>query len=451
MRLLTSVRTAVLAGLLLIAGCTGSPVPHRTVPQAESVTGAAMCPVAGDIRTFQPAPLPTGLLAVGVQSCVVNLAARPGRGYWVQVLEKHALGGGAAYVRALRLPTVNGFQPHGCFGHLSGEGSLPAIVDTGGKFHYPRPPANGCTVRSEVTAALSAIRWSPVRVRWINQLLLEGADTTCLPTWRTMDHGQQAPIATANSMDTFAPSASRKAVCYAVPPRLRGPEPDDLVAALVVSDRAVAAPMLAALSRMRGADGCRSRAFEAFRVFVAARQVAIADLGRCVRVLPIVRRPPAVLSYVATEFADPWEIFDNSYFTTFVPADMYASEYGLVVIRAWRGYVARRYLSNPCRGFVDVSKCTPARATPSDPIALTFTNLPATQAQRTTRAEPGQVVQLSNSRWQANGLSYQSWTLLLPCSRVIGVTASILTADASELSVEADEIVQSVEPGTLCS
>ena len=434
---------AVAVSLVLVAGCTSNSPSHHSVepiPVAKAVT----CPVAAESATFQPAPVSSRLDVVGVQSCVVDFALRPGRGYWIRVSEKHAIAGGDAYVHALRLPSLPGrVGPHGCLFSRGEARSLPAVVDAAGSLHYPTAPHDGCVTRAEVIAALNAVHWSAVNVRWIKQLLPPGADATCFPTWRGIEHGQQAPIAFADPANVrYQPHTSRDAVCYAASPRPGGPKPGDLYAARVVTDRAVAAPMLVALSRRAGAGGCRTRAWEAFRIYAGGRYVAIADLGPCLRMIPVVPHPPAGLADVVAEFGNPWEVFDNNEFTTFVPWDMYSSAAGLVVLKMWRGYVARRDIGNPCRGFADVSKCPPARATVKDPIALTFTDVPATAAQRNTRIAP--------RRWRSGALVYEQWYVVLRCGRLIGVTASMLASQASTLSLEANDVVQSITPTSQC-
>jgi len=436
-------RATVIASLLLITGCTGSSAPHQPPAHAGDITGSATCLVVGS--TFQPAPLPAGVTYVGVQSCVVDFALRPGRGYWIRVSEKHAVAGGDAYVRALLLPPLAGhLGPHGCMLSQGELRSLPQVVDAAGDLHYPQGPQDGCATRAEVKIALNAIRWSPVTVRWIKQLLPQGADATCFPSWRVIEHGQQAPIAIAGSQAVrYEPDTSRDAVCYARPPQAGGPQPGDLYAARVVTDRTTAAPMLAALSRRSGAGGCRTRAFEAFRIYVGGRYVAIADLGPCLRMIPVVPHPPAGLGQIISSFSNPWEVFNADEFTTFVPSDMYSFSYGLKALKFWRGYVARKYFGNACRGFADVSKCQPVRATAKDPIALTFTDVPATKAQRKTP--------IAARRWRAGELDYEQWYVVLPCGRLIGVTVSMLADQAATLSLEAHDVVQSIAPTAKCA
>jgi hypothetical protein len=435
-----NMRAAAIASLLLITGCTGTTSPtHRTIEPA-GVTRSVPCPVAADAAIFEPAPLTADVRATGVQSCVVDLAARPGRGYWIRTSEKHAIAGGDEYVKALLLPPIPGATgPHGCFLTQAGPARL-AVIDSAGALHYPKPPSQGCGVRSEVKAALAGLRWSSTHVRWITQLLPAGADPTCVPTWRVMDHGQQVPIAIGGTSNgTIAPNTAPAAVCYALPPQAPGPRPTDLIAARVVTDRATAAPMRAALSRRTGADGCKLPAWEAFRVYVGGTYVGYADLGPCLRYIPVGRATPAGLREALPTMSDPWETFNADDFTTFVPYDMYSSAYGLKALRKWRGYVARRLVGNPCRGLVDVSKCPPMRATAQNPVALTFTDTAGTGVS-------GQ----SMRRWVSGGLVYEQWSIALRCHRVIGVTASMLARDASALSAEVDDVVHSIAPTSRC-
>lgn len=432
---------ASVASLLLVAGCTGNSPPHRSAVQTKDATATARCPVAADAATFRPAPLPPGLRVTGVQSCVVDLAARPGRGYWIRVSEKHAIAGADAYVEALRLPagSRSGVAPSCPF--ITGMNSpLPAVVDAAGALRYPEPPLDGCGPNPKVKIALDRIRWSAVSVRWINQMLPEGSDPTCVPSWRTVEHGQQAPIAILGQQ--YMPHSFRSGVCAALPTQAPGPRPSDLIAARVVTDRSAAAPLLASLSREVGAGGCRPRAWAAYRVYVAARYVAFADLGPCPRMVSAVPTLPDGLADTLPSLANPWEQFYADEFTAFVPWDMYSSAYGLKIVRKWRGYVARQYRTNPCRGFVDVSKCQPARATAADPIALTFTDVPATASDRDSRNSP--------RRWRAGGLLYEQWYVVLPCGRLIGVTASMLAGQAAALSTEANDVVQSIAPTPRC-
>lgn len=443
-------RVAVVASLSLLTGCTAaSPTHGRT--GSDAVPQSAQCPVAADAATFEPAPLPDSMRATGVQSCVVDLAARPGRGYWIRVSEKHVIAGGDAYVKALRLLPITGpTGPHGCLFSSRGRSPLPAVVDNSGALHYAQPPSQGCAVRSEVTAALKGLRWSSTQVRWVTQLLPAGADPTCIPTWRGREHGQQVPIALAGtSHSTFAPQVAPKAVCYTLPPHAPGPRPTDLIAALVVTDRAAAAPMLAALSRRTGAGGCKPSAWEAFRVYVGGIYVGYADLGPCVRYVPVGRTAPAGLREALPTMSDPWETFDATDFTTFVPYEMYSSSYGLKALGKWRGYVARHLPGNPCSGFVDVSTCPPVRATVTDPVAVTFTDTPAITLP-SMGIGPSGVREMSTRRWVVGGLVYEQWSLLLRCHRVIGVTASMLASEASALSAEVDDVVRSVAPTSRC-
>jgi len=438
-------RATVIASLLLITGCTGSSVPHRPPAHTLDITGSATCPVVASASTLQPAPLPAGVAYIGVQSCVVDFALRPGRGYWIRVSEKHAVAGGDAYVRALQLPPLAGhLGPHGCILVAPDVSPLPEVVDAAGNLHYPQAPHDGCSTRAEVKAALNAIQWSPVTLRWVKQLLPQGADATCFPSWRVIEHGQRAPIALAGSSEShYQPHTARDAVCYAMSPQASGPQPGDLYAARVVTDRTTAAPMLAALSRRSGAGGCRARAFEAFRIFVGGRYVAIADLGPCLRMIPVVPHPPAGLGQIVSNFSNPAEVFNADEFTTFVPSDMYAFSYGLKSLKFWRGYVARKYFGDACRGFADVSKCQPVRATVKDPIALTFTDVPATNAQRKTSIAP--------RYWRSGGLDYEQWYVVLRCGRLIGVTVSMLADQAATLSLEAHDVVQSIAPTSRCA
>lgn len=203
---MASVAVAAASVALLAAGCasgvgvepstaqgTGvvaSSEPAGSGPMRPLVFGGSCPTTAKDpaivkLRANPPqAAVPAHFDAVAVVRCVTEFRTVPGDGEWKFSAAQRADSGLAAFLAALRLPSVTPSpgEAYACTGQIP---TPLALVDAHGAIIQPSLPSDACGPLTQVTSAISALRWKTVTEQRISQIQTQsGLDSGCEPQYK---------------------------------------------------------------------------------------------------------------------------------------------------------------------------------------------------------------------------------------------------------------------------
>jgi hypothetical protein len=191
---------------LLAAGCTsgagGGPSTTQgsgVVASSEPTTSGSMqplvfggaCPTTANdpaivkLRANPPqVAVPAHFAAVAVVRCVAEYRTVPGDGEWEFSDAQRADSGLAAFLAALRLPSVTP-SPGEAFACPAEVPMSLALVDAHGAIVNPSLPHNACGSLTQVTSAISALPWKTVTEQRISQIQTQsGLDSGCEPQYK---------------------------------------------------------------------------------------------------------------------------------------------------------------------------------------------------------------------------------------------------------------------------
>ena len=282
-----------LRGVALLAALTvallggGTAIALVTVQQTAAPRLGQICPLMAPADASRP--LPATFRVSTVVWCSLQLVQRPGQGWWLQIVERHAVKGARAYGEALKLPSL----PIACPDGQSSPFWPTAVFVADRSRHVvaARVPSACMTPIEQVKKTQLALGWQPVRVRWVRQLVSDQqAASPCLPDWRRT-FAKSSFIGLPASGGVWVQYWLDADICVVLGPGTGGPMPDDLIQA----HRVVRPAVVAALTATPGVPGpdptgqgkthqtCQGVTRAAYELLAAGRLIGYIDLGKCMR------------------------------------------------------------------------------------------------------------------------------------------------------------------------
>jgi hypothetical protein len=270
---------ALLAALTVALLGGGTAITLVTVQQPAAPRLGQICPLMAPVDAY-PRQLPATFRVSTVVWCSIQLVQRPGQGWWLQIVERHAVRGARAYGEALKLPSASAACPPPVMG--SSQPTAVFVADRSGHVLAAGVPSMCFTPLAQVKEAQLALGWQPAQVRWVRRLMSDQqAASPCLPDWRQ--------AVTDYSFTGFSPGSRSGLwmqglvggdICAVRSTGTSGPVPDDLIWA----HRVVRPAVVAALTATPPVPNeCRSATQTAYEILNGVDLIGYADLGACRR------------------------------------------------------------------------------------------------------------------------------------------------------------------------
>jgi hypothetical protein len=335
-----------LVPVLAMAGCSATTVSSGRGNVAVQAVDAqrGQCPTDA-IEVPAPARLPAGTHVAELLTCQIMLVRRGAQGWWLQLTERHAVTGLAAYLTAIRIRAP---FDSGCgYGGTSVPDQMLApvlAVDSRGALHQLMVPYACFQPIPPVRTASAQLIWQPAGTRWLRQLIPAGAypGSVCAAVWqRTLtSYWSEGYWPLQRTLISSLPRVINGAayfhgyVCSMRNPLPSGPSPADLIAAVHLTAPAEVSRVAAALDGHPGITGpdpigklnappgsgplpaaCTTPTVHPYRISSGGTILGYADLSLCLKaVAPNLRqRPQPLLILVEQLMTNPYEIPAGKY------------------------------------------------------------------------------------------------------------------------------------------